>query len=61
MLLQYGYKLYYCIDSMLYSCLYFEFMLYSIFFQHHICIARALSHIGDAMLQQHNYKLDIQY
>jgi hypothetical protein len=32
-----------------------------IFFQHHICIACALLNIGDAMLQQHNYKLDIQY
>ncbi len=33
MLLQYGYKLYYCIDSILYSCcLYFVFMLYSFFF-----------------------------
>jgi hypothetical protein len=33
MLLQYGYKLYYCIDSILYSCgLYFVFMLYSCFF-----------------------------
>jgi hypothetical protein len=62
MLLQYGYKLYYCIDSILYSCcLYFEFMLYSFFFQHHICIARALSNVGDAMLQQHSCKLDIQY
>jgi hypothetical protein len=62
MLLQYGYKLYYCIDSILYSCsMYFEFMLYSFFFQHHICIARALLNVGDAMLQQHNYKLDIQY
>ncbi len=32
-----------------------------IYFQHHICIACALLNIGDAMLQQHNYKLDIQY
>jgi hypothetical protein len=33
MLLQYGYKLYYCIDFILYSCcLYFVFMLYSYFF-----------------------------
>jgi hypothetical protein len=33
MLLQYGYKLYYCIDSILYSCcLYIVFMLYSCFF-----------------------------
>jgi len=69
MLLQYGYKLYYCIDSTLYSCcLYFEFMLYLfwiyvvlIFFQHHIYIAHALLNVGDAMLQQHSYKLDVQY
>jgi len=32
-----------------------------IFFQHHICIACALLNVGDAMLQQHSYKLDIQY
>ncbi len=33
MLLQFGYKLYYCIDFILYSCcLYFEFMLYYFFF-----------------------------
>jgi hypothetical protein len=33
MLLQYGYKLYYCINFILYSCcLYFVFMLYSYFF-----------------------------
>ena len=32
-----------------------------IFFQHRICIACALLNIGDAMLQQHSYKLDIQY
>jgi hypothetical protein len=32
-----------------------------IFFQHHICIAHALLNVGDAMLQQHSYKLDIQY
>jgi hypothetical protein len=32
-----------------------------IFFQHRICIASALLNIGDAMLQQHSYKLDIQY
>jgi hypothetical protein len=62
MSLQYGYKLYYCIDYILYSCcLYFEFMLYSFFFQHHICIAPALLNVGDAMLQQHSYKLNIQY
>jgi hypothetical protein len=62
MLLQYGYKLYYCIDSIFYSCcLYFVFMLYSIFFQHHICIACALLIVRDAMLQQHSYKLHIQY
>jgi hypothetical protein len=62
MLLQYGYKLYYCIDFILYSCyLYFVFMLYSFFFQHRICIACALLNIGDAMLQQHSYKLNIQY
>ncbi len=62
MLLQYGYKLYYRIDFILYSCcLYFVFMLYSYFFQHLIRIACALLNIGDAMLQQHSYKLDIQY
>jgi hypothetical protein len=32
-----------------------------IFFQHHICIAHALLNVRDAMLQQHSYKLDIQY
>jgi hypothetical protein len=32
-----------------------------IFSQHRICIACALLNIGDAMLQQHSYKLDIQY
>jgi hypothetical protein len=32
-----------------------------IFFQHRICIACALLNIRDAMLQQHSYKLDIQY
>jgi hypothetical protein len=32
-----------------------------IFFQHHICIACALLNVGDVMLQQHSYKLDIQY
>jgi hypothetical protein len=32
-----------------------------IFFQHHICIAHALLNIRDVTLQQHNYKLDIQY
>jgi hypothetical protein len=32
-----------------------------IFFQHRICIACALLNIGDAMLQQHSYKLYIQY
>jgi hypothetical protein len=31
-----------------------------IFFQHHICIAHALLNVGDVMLQQHSYKLDIQ-
>jgi hypothetical protein len=30
-------------------------------FQHRICIACALLNIGDAMLQQHSHKLDIQY
>jgi hypothetical protein len=29
-------------------------------FQHHICIAHALLNVGDIMLQQHNYNLDIQ-
>jgi len=32
-----------------------------IFFQHCICITCALLNVGDAMLQQHSYKLDIQY
>ncbi len=32
-----------------------------ILFQYHICIAHALLNIGDALLQQHNYKLDIKY
>jgi len=32
-----------------------------IFFQHHICIACALLNVGDATLQKHSYKLDIQY
>ncbi len=32
-----------------------------IYFQHRICIACALLNIGDVMLQQHSYKLDIQY
>jgi hypothetical protein len=32
-----------------------------IFFQHCICIAYALLNITYATLQQHNYKLDIQY
>jgi hypothetical protein len=32
-----------------------------IFFQHCICIACALSNVADATLQQHSYKLDIQY
>jgi len=31
------------------------------FFQHHICIACALLNVGDAILQPHSYKLDIQY
>jgi hypothetical protein len=31
------------------------------FFQHHICITCALLNVGDAILQQHSYKLDIQY
>jgi len=30
-------------------------------FLHHICIACALLNVGDTMLQQHSYKLDIQY
>jgi hypothetical protein len=38
-------------------CIYVVF----IFFQHRICIACALLNVGDAMLQQHSYKLDIQY
>jgi hypothetical protein len=38
-------------------CIYVVF----IFFQHRICIACALLNIEDAMLQQHNYKLNIQY
>jgi hypothetical protein len=32
-----------------------------IFSQHCICIACALLTVADAMLQQHSYKLDIQY
>jgi len=32
-----------------------------IFFQHCICIACALLNVANAMLQQHSYKLDIQY
>jgi hypothetical protein len=32
-----------------------------IFSQHHICIAFALLNVRVAMLQQHNYKLYIQY
>jgi len=32
-----------------------------IFFQHRICIACALLNVRDAMLQQHSYKLDVQY
>jgi len=61
MLLQYGYKLYYCIDSLLYSCcLYFE-GFNTHFFQHHIWIAHALLNVRDVMLQQHSCKLDIQY
>jgi hypothetical protein len=61
MLLQYGYKLYHCIDSILYSCyLYFIFMLY-FFLKHRICIVCALLNVANVMLQQHSYKLDIQY
>jgi hypothetical protein len=32
-----------------------------IFFQHRICIAHAQLNVRDVMLQQHSYKLDIQY
>jgi hypothetical protein len=65
MLLQYGYKLYYCIDSILYSCcLCFVLCcthLFSTSYLRCMCIACALLNIGDVMLQQHSYKLDIQY
>ncbi len=48
------------LQTLLLYWFYIVFML-SIFFQHRICIACALLNIGDAMLQQHSYKLDIQY
>jgi len=32
-----------------------------IFFQRHICIAHVQLNVKDVMLQQHSYKLDIQY
>jgi hypothetical protein len=61
MLLQYGYKsiivliLYYIhVFCILNLCCTF-------FFQHHIYIAHALLNVGDAMLQEHSIKLDIQY
>jgi len=56
------------LQTLLLSGFYIIFMLFVfwiyvilIFFQHHICIAHALLNVGDAMLQQHSYKLDIQY
>jgi hypothetical protein len=46
-------------------CIHVVYILYlcctHIYFQHRICIACALLNVGDATLQQHSYKLHIQY
>ncbi len=54
-------------NSIIVSILYYIHVVYIlkglvlIFFQHHICIAHARLNVRDVMLQQHSYKLNIQY
>jgi hypothetical protein len=54
-------------NSIIVSILYYIHVAYIlkglvlIFFRHHICIAHARLHVRDVMLQQHSYKLNIQY
>jgi hypothetical protein len=54
-------------NSIIVSILYYSHVvnilkgLVLIFFQHHICITHAQLNVKDVMLQQHSYKLDIQY
>jgi hypothetical protein len=54
-------------NSIIVSILYYIHVVYIlkglvlIFFQHHICIANVRLNVRDVMLQQHSYKLNIQY